>query len=49
MRTSEVDPNASGEIQIAAVPRHDHALEKKVIVNKRMLLATRKLRARTIK
>lgn len=49
MRTSEVDPNASGEIQIAAVARYDPAVEKKVIVNKRMLLPTRKLRALTIK
>ena len=49
MRTSEVDPNASGEIEVAAVPRHDPANEKKVIVNRRMLLPTRKLRAMTIK
>jgi hypothetical protein len=50
MRTSEIDPNASGEIEMTPRGRHDILVEKKtVVVNKRMLLPTRKLRAQTIK
>ena len=50
MRTSEVDPNASGEIEMTQVRRHEILVEKKtVVVNRRMLLPTRKLRAQTIK
>jgi len=50
MRTSEVDPNASGEIEIAPEARPVRVVEKKtVVVDKRGLLPIRKLRAQSIK
>lgn len=49
MRTSELDPNASGEIDISTVVHPLRIVEKKVIVNKRLLLPIPKPRATTIK
>jgi hypothetical protein len=38
MRTSELDPSASGEIELSAPVNKLRIVEKKVIVNKRLLL-----------
>ncbi|HEX5058261.1 MAG TPA: hypothetical protein VFV99_02820 [Kofleriaceae bacterium] len=50
MRTSEVDPNASGEIEIPPPAKPQRVVDKKtVVVDKRGLLPIRKPRALTIK
>jgi hypothetical protein len=49
MRTSEIDPSASGEIEIGAPMPRIIANEKKVIVDRRSLLPIRKPRALTVK
>ena len=50
MRTSELDPNASGEIEIAPPAKPVRVVEKKtIVVDRRSLLPIRKLRAQTIK